>query len=142
MHIYWFIVKSEEIDSPEKNLDFPAKQRKICVKDPTPKELVAVTSVKHLSKDRKKEQILFLQMALDEDPDYINALIVMGQTQLQKGLLAEAIEYLEACSLQVASLTSHQLFISSHPTKVENIDLLIVASQLGRCCLYKTGKTQ
>ncbi|KAJ0014697.1 hypothetical protein Pint_21313 [Pistacia integerrima] len=39
----WFSVKSEEIDSPEKNLDFPAKQRKICVKDPTPKELVAVS---------------------------------------------------------------------------------------------------
>ncbi|KAJ0079028.1 hypothetical protein Patl1_24088 [Pistacia atlantica] len=33
--------KSEEIDSPEKHLDSPAKQRKISVKDLTPKELVA-----------------------------------------------------------------------------------------------------
>ncbi|KAJ0079893.1 hypothetical protein Patl1_24093 [Pistacia atlantica] len=31
--------------------------------------------------------------------------------------------------IYAVSLTSHQLFVSSHPTEVENIDLLIVASQ-------------
>ncbi|XP_031263076.1 ALBINO3-like protein 2, chloroplastic isoform X2 [Pistacia vera] len=86
--------KSEETDSLEKHLDSPAKQRLISVKDLTPKELVAL-SVKHLSKGQKERAISFLQLALDKDPDYINALIVMGQTQLQKGLLAEAVEYLE-----------------------------------------------
>ncbi|KAJ0079030.1 hypothetical protein Patl1_24086 [Pistacia atlantica] len=87
--------KSEEMDSPEKHLDSPAKQCLISVKDLTPKELVAL-SVKHLSKGQKERAISFLRLAaLDKDPDYINALIVMVQTQLQKGLLAEAVEYLE-----------------------------------------------
>ncbi|XP_031263072.1 ALBINO3-like protein 2, chloroplastic isoform X3 [Pistacia vera] len=86
--------KSEEIDSPGKHLDSPAKQRKISLKDLTHQGLVAL-SVKHLSKGSKERAISFLQLALDKDLDYISALIVMGQTQLQKGLLAEAIGYLE-----------------------------------------------
>lgn len=45
----------------------------------------------------------------------------MGQTQLQKGLLEEAVEYLE-CAIS-------KLFLAGHPTEPEAIDLLIVASQ-------------
>lgn len=39
--------------------------------------------------------ILSTRLALDKDPEYVRALIVMGQTLLQKGLPAEASEYLE-----------------------------------------------
>ncbi|XP_044483698.1 ALBINO3-like protein 2, chloroplastic isoform X2 [Mangifera indica] len=85
---------SEKIGSPETHLDSSAKQRKISVKDLTPKELLAL-SVKYLSKGQKEKAIPCLQQALVKDPDYIDALILMGQTQLQNGLLAEAIEYLE-----------------------------------------------
>ncbi|KAJ0079896.1 hypothetical protein Patl1_24097 [Pistacia atlantica] len=123
--------KSEETDSLEKHLVSPAKQRLISVKDLTPKELVAL-SVKHLSKGQKERAISFLQLALDKDPDYINALIVMGQTQLQKGLLAEAVEYLERAI--------SKLFVSSQPTEVENIDLLIVASQWAGVAYVRQGK--
>lgn len=35
------------------------------------------------------------RLVLDKDPDYIRALIVMGQTLLQDGQLAEATGYLE-----------------------------------------------
>ncbi|XP_031249837.1 ALBINO3-like protein 2, chloroplastic [Pistacia vera] len=73
--------KSEEIDSPGKHLDSPAKQRKISVKDLTPKGLVAL-SVKTLDKRTERRSNFFFA-----------------------------------------------LFISGHPTELENIDLLIVASQ-------------
>ncbi|KAJ0014471.1 hypothetical protein Pint_21342 [Pistacia integerrima] len=56
----------------------------------------------------------------------------MGQTQLQKGLLAEAIEYLERAI--------SKLFFSSHPTEVENIDLLMVASQWAGVAYIRQGK--
>ncbi|KAJ0013906.1 hypothetical protein Pint_21327 [Pistacia integerrima] len=178
--------KSEEIDSPGKHLYSPAKQRKISLKDLTPKGPVAL-SVKHLSKGQKERAISFLQLALDKDSDYINALIVMGQTQLQKGLLLKAIEYLEhaiskatispsftsgcvvvsmmrycACCVfpgrwrsstftspspyplnlpnTSVSSTSHQLFVSDHPTELENSDLLIVASQLAGVAYIKQVK--
>lgn len=35
------------------------------------------------------------RLALDKDPENVRALIIMGQTQLQDGMLAEAIEHLE-----------------------------------------------
>ncbi|KAJ0013907.1 hypothetical protein Pint_21320 [Pistacia integerrima] len=127
--------KSEEIDNPEKQLDSPAKQRKISVKYLTLEKLVAL-SVKHLSKGQKERAFSFLQLVLDEDPDYINALIVMGQTQLQKGLLAEAIEYVLLCWKE----HKRQLFISANPTEVENIDLLIVASQWAGVAYIRQGK--
>ncbi|KAJ0079894.1 hypothetical protein Patl1_24092 [Pistacia atlantica] len=138
--------KSEEIDSPGKHLDSPAKQRKISLKDLTPKGPVAL-SVKHLSKGPKERAIsffavifiscvsflpVFILLALDKDLDYISALIVMGQTQLRKGLLAEAIEYLERAI--------SKLFISGHPTELENIDLLIVASQWAGVAYIKQGQ--
>lgn len=34
-------------------------------------------------------------MALEKDPGYIRALIVMGQARLQEGLCAEATDHLE-----------------------------------------------
>ncbi|KAJ0014695.1 hypothetical protein Pint_21311 [Pistacia integerrima] len=137
---YWLLYslaleKSEEIDNPEKQLDSPAKQRKISVKYLTLEKLVAL-SVKHLSKGQKERAFSFLQLVLDEDPDYINALIVMGQTQLQKGLLAEAIEYVLLCWKE----HKRQLFISANPTEVENIDLLIVASQRAGVAYIRQGK--
>lgn len=33
--------------------------------------------------------------ALDKDPEHVTALIIIGQTLLQVGMLAEAIEHLE-----------------------------------------------
>ncbi|ESR66495.1 ALBINO3-like protein 2 [Citrus sinensis] len=112
--------KPEEIDTLETTLESPAKQLKISVENLTPKELIAL-SVKFLSKGDKERPIPLLQLALNKEPDNINALILMGQTQLQKGLLEEAVEYLE-CAIS-------KLFLAGHPTEPEAIDLLIVASQ-------------
>lgn len=41
------------------------------------------------------------RLALDKDPEYVRALIVMGQTLLQNGQLAEATEYLERAIYKV-----------------------------------------
>lgn len=35
------------------------------------------------------------RLALDKDPEYVRALVLMGQTLLQDKQLAEAAEYLE-----------------------------------------------
>ena len=35
------------------------------------------------------------RLALDKDPEHVRALIIMGQTLLQDGMLVEAIEHLE-----------------------------------------------
>ena len=41
-------------------------------------------------------QLTFLhRLALEKDPEYVKAMVVMGQTLMQKGLLEEASEYLE-----------------------------------------------
>lgn len=56
----------------------------------------------------------------------------MGQTLLQDEQLAEAAEYLERAI--------SKLFLAGHPTEVEEVDLLILASQwLGITCI-RQGK--
>ena len=40
-------------------------------------------------------------MALDKDPNYVRALVVMGQTLLQKEQLEEASDYLERAVTKV-----------------------------------------
>lgn len=40
-------------------------------------------------------------MALDKDPNYVRALVVMGQTLLQKEQLEEATDYLERAVTKV-----------------------------------------
>ncbi|KAJ4709239.1 ALBINO3-like protein 2, chloroplastic [Melia azedarach] len=92
-HVPAAATKSGESDG-ETNLDSPAKQRKISVKELAPKELLA--------------------------------------THLQKGLLAEAVEYLERAI--------SKLFHAGHPTESEDIDLLIVASQWAGVACIRQGK--
>lgn len=49
------------------------------------------------------------RLALDKDPEYVRALIVMGQTLLQNGQPAEATEYLERA---ISKVLIHIGFIS------------------------------
>ncbi|KAK9293012.1 hypothetical protein L1049_020996 [Liquidambar formosana] len=110
-----------------KSLDLQTKQHRTSVQNLTPKELVAL-SIQRLAKADSERAIPLLQLALDKDPEYIRALIVLGQTLLQKGLLAEATEYLERAV--------SKLFLVSNPTEAEDVDLLILASQwAGVACI-------
>lgn len=43
----------------------------------------------------------YYRLALDKDPEYVRALVVMGQALLQNGQEAKAIEYLESAISKV-----------------------------------------
>ncbi|WRX25195.1 hypothetical protein QQP08_017682 [Theobroma cacao] len=98
----------------------PSKQRRIAVQNLSPKELLAL-SIKHLSREEKDLAISLLKLALDKDPEHVKAMVVMGQTLMQKGLLVEASEYLEHAI--------SKLSLSGHLTEVEDVDHLILSSQ-------------
>lgn len=53
-------------------------------------------------------------MALDKDPNYVRALVVMGQTLLQKEQLEEASNYLE-CAVAKVRMTRFLNFIFVSP---------------------------
>ncbi|KAL8130650.1 hypothetical protein V2J09_019805 [Rumex salicifolius] len=114
-------IASESMDS----------DRKVPVEDLSPKELVAL-SVLSLSRGNKDEAVPFLRLALDKDPEYVRALTIMGQTLLQKGQEVEAIEYLEHAISKTSS--------AGLPTEVEDIDLLIQASQWAGVACIRQGK--
>ncbi|XP_023546234.1 ALBINO3-like protein 2, chloroplastic isoform X1 [Cucurbita pepo subsp. pepo] len=112
-------------------LETPTKWKKIYVEKLSPKELLAL-SVQLLSKGQKERAIPLLRQALNKDPEYVRALIVMGQTLLQNGQPAEAIAFLERAI--------SKLFLSGHPTEVEGEDLLILASQWAGVASIRQGK--
>lgn len=107
------------------------KQRKLPVRNRSPNELVML-SVQLFEKKHKERAIQLLRLALDKDPENVRALIIMGQTQLQDGMLAEAIEHLEHAI--------SRLFLQGYPTETEEVDLLIVASQWAGSCYVQQGK--
>ncbi|KAJ7978240.1 ALBINO3-like protein 2, chloroplastic [Quillaja saponaria] len=123
---------SEDIVTPKTmSLDSPNKWGKIPVQDLSPKELVSL-SVPFLSNKDIESAVPLLKLALDKDPEYVRALIMMGQTLLQKGLPAEATEHLERAV--------SKLFLAGHPTDVEGTDLLILASQWAGLAWIRQGK--
>ncbi|KAF9676065.1 hypothetical protein SADUNF_Sadunf09G0099700 [Salix dunnii] len=103
---------------------------KVSPENLTPHELL-VLSVKLLSSGHRARAIPLLQMALEKDPGYIWALIVMGQARLQEGLYAEAIDHLERAI--------SNLILTGHPT-VEDVDHLILASQWAGVACIRQGK--
>lgn len=112
-------------------LDTPTKWKKISVEKLSAKELLAL-SVQLLSKGQKERAIPLLRQALDKEPEYVRALIVMGQTLLQNGQPADATAYLERAI--------SKLFLSGHPMEVEGVDLLILASQWAGVASIRQGK--
>ncbi|KAL8171324.1 hypothetical protein V2J09_023128 [Rumex salicifolius] len=103
--------------------------KKIPVKDLSPKELLSVLS---LSRENGDKALFFLRLALDKDPEYVRALTVMGQTLLQKRQEEDAVEYFERA---IAKLTR-----TGMPAEVEEVDLLIQASQWAGVGYIRQGK--
>ncbi|KAJ6692752.1 OXA1 [Salix purpurea] len=104
--------------------------RKVSPENLTPHELL-VLSVKLLSSGHRARAIPLLQMALEKDPGYIRALIIMGQARLQEGLCAEATDHLERAI--------SNLILTGHPT-AEDVDHLILASQWAGVAYIRQGK--
>ncbi|CBI17666.3 hypothetical protein AAG906_013567 [Vitis piasezkii] len=107
------------------------KQHQIPIESLSPRDLIAL-SVQILSKGDKDGAIPFIRMALDKDPNYVRALVVMGQTLLQKEQVEEASDYLERAVTK--------LFLIGHPTEDE-VDLMILASQWAGAACVRQGKT-
>ncbi|KAJ4890560.1 ALBINO3-like protein 3 [Raphanus sativus] len=99
--------------------------------DLTPKELVAL-SAKYLSGGQKEKSIPLLRLALEKDPEYLQAMVILGQALYQKEQFAEAAKYLERAASKL---------IDACPTEVEEVDLLIVASQWAGVSNIRQGKT-
>ncbi|KAK1411357.1 hypothetical protein QVD17_37905 [Tagetes erecta] len=89
-------------------------------------------SIKHLSKGERDKAESLLRLALKKDPEYVRALIVMGQILMKDEKLVEAAEYLERAIAK--------LLLAGHPTEVEEIDHLILASLWSGVALAKQGK--
>lgn len=124
-------ISGETVAAPITSIISPTKKQKISVQNLSPKELLAL-SVQLLSKGQKERAVPLLRLALDKDPDYVRALLVMGQTLLQNGQPAEATEYLERAI--------SKLFFAADPADVENVDLLILSSQWAGVAYIRQGK--
>ncbi|KAJ0793646.1 putative membrane insertase YidC/ALB3/OXA1/COX18, tetratricopeptide-like helical domain superfamily [Helianthus annuus] len=74
------------------------------------------------------------RLALEKDPEYVRALIVMGQILMKEEKLVEATEYLERAIAK--------LLLVENPTEVEEIDHLILASLWSGVALAKQGKVE
>ncbi|BBH06810.1 Membrane insertion protein, OxaA/YidC with tetratricopeptide repeat domain, partial [Prunus dulcis] len=119
---------SEKPGTPEISpLASPTRWKKITLQNLSPTELLNVF-LQHPAWDSWDS--FRSKLALEKDPEYARALIVMGQTLLQKSLHAEATQY-----FSVPSPSAGQ------PTEVEDIDLLILASQWAGVAYIRQGKS-
>ncbi|XP_062084220.1 ALBINO3-like protein 2, chloroplastic [Humulus lupulus] len=97
----------------------PKKPHQISLEALSPLELLNL-STQLLSKQHIERAIPIIQLALSKDPESTRGLILMGQTLMQKGLLPEAIEYMERAV--------SKLLLAGHLTGVADISDLIRAS--------------
>ncbi|KAK9050879.1 hypothetical protein SSX86_030151 [Deinandra increscens subsp. villosa] len=121
--------KSHEIDGLESTFSVPLVKKPI--QELSVLELFNL-SIKHLSKGERDRAVPLLRLALDKDPEYVRALIVMGQIFMKDEKLVEATEYLERAIAK--------LLLVGPPTEVEEIDHLILASLWSGVSLAKQGK--
>ncbi|GMH10362.1 hypothetical protein Nepgr_012203 [Nepenthes gracilis] len=110
--------------------DIPSS-KKISVHNLSPIELLNL-SIQFLAEGNKDGAIPILRLAIDKDPEYVRALIVMGQVLLQKGLEAEATEFLERAISKI--------FLVDQRTDIEGVDNLILASQWAGAACIRQGK--
>ncbi|CAM8960145.1 unnamed protein product [Rhodiola kirilowii] len=118
-------------DVPEIKLLNQKEERTVSAHDLTPEDLLKL-SVKYLSEHKRERAIPLLRLALQKDPEYVMASIILGQALLQEGLLEDAADYLER--------TVSKLLINGDPLEPEKVDLLILASQWAGIALVKLNK--
>ncbi|PIA41486.1 hypothetical protein AQUCO_02200124v1 [Aquilegia coerulea] len=126
-------MKNEETTSgtPEIIFSGAGMERKVSAHNLSPDELVPL-SVQLLAKGNIDKAILLLRLALKKDPEYVTAKVVLGQALLGKGMLTEALECFEDAISKLLNV--------GEPTKDEEVDLLIVASQWAGSTCMRQGK--
>ncbi|GLT36454.1 hypothetical protein SLA2020_108290 [Shorea laevis] len=122
---------SEEMHTSDNlHVESSSKNCITAIEDLSPKELLKL-SVMRLGKKQHEKAISSLKLALEKDPDYVRAMVVLGNTLMQEEMLVEAREYLEHAI--------SKLVLSGHPTNLEDIDLLILSSQWAAFVCIKQG---
>ncbi|KAK2415607.1 mitochondrial inner membrane protein OXA1 [Trifolium repens] len=123
---------TKETVSPEKNpLDSPEKWHKIPTENMSSVELTTL-AVPFLNSNDKESAIPLLKLALDKDPEYLRALVLMGRVLLLKQINDEAIVYFERAI--------SKLLLAGHPTDPEEVDFLILSSQWAGIAYARQGK--
>ncbi|CAJ1822180.1 unnamed protein product [Sphenostylis stenocarpa] len=118
--------------SPEKSpLSSPEKWHRIPIEEMSPKELTTL-AVPFLSSEDKESAIPLLKLALEKDPEYVRALVLMGRILLLKHVNDEAKEYFERAI--------SKLSFAGYPTDAEELDLLILSSQWAGIACERQGK--
>ncbi|KAF6143604.1 hypothetical protein GIB67_012403 [Kingdonia uniflora] len=107
------------------------KEYEILVQNLSPDELFSL-SVQMLGEEKQDKAISFLRLALERDPKHVRALVVLGQTLMQKGMLVPAIEYFER--------SISKLCLVGYPIKDEEIGLLILASSWAGVTYIQQGR--
>ncbi|BAT83547.1 hypothetical protein VIGAN_04070900 [Vigna angularis var. angularis] len=121
----------EAFSAEKSSLNSPEKWHRIPIEEMSPKELIAL-AVPFLSSNDKESAIPLLKLALDKDPEYVRALVLMGRILLLKHANEEAIEYFE-CAIS-------KLSFAGYPTDAEELDLLILSSQWAGVACERQGK--
>ncbi|KAL6496878.1 hypothetical protein OROGR_028807 [Orobanche gracilis] len=109
------------------------KQGEVPAPSLSPAELVSY-SVKILTDGHKETAIRLLRLALEKDPGFVRALLILGQTLLQNKQFSEAAECLESAI--------SKLLEAGYPTEVEDVDLLILSSQWAGIANVHQGKME
>ncbi|KAL6585281.1 hypothetical protein OROMI_004570 [Orobanche minor] len=109
------------------------KQGEVPAPSLSPAELVSY-SVKILTDGHKETAIRLLRLALEKDPGFVRALLILGQTLLQNKQFSEAAECLENAI--------SKLLETGYPTEVEDVDLLILSSQWAGIANVHQGKME
>ncbi|XP_027351859.1 ALBINO3-like protein 2, chloroplastic isoform X2 [Abrus precatorius] len=123
---------TKETVSPEKSpLDSLENMHRIPIENMSPKELTAL-SIPFLSSNDKESAIPLLKLALDKDPEYARALVLMGRVLLLKHADNEANVYFERAI--------SKLSLAGLPTDAEDVDLLILSSQWAGVACERQGK--
>ncbi|GAV80014.1 60KD_IMP domain-containing protein/TPR_2 domain-containing protein/TPR_16 domain-containing protein, partial [Cephalotus follicularis] len=113
--------------------DIPEDWQKISVENLSPDILVRVGTL--LSNGHKEGAISLLRLALDKDPDYVGALMVLGKTLFHEGQLAEATGYFERAI--------SKLLLAGHPTEVGDVyNLIRTSGWAGLACIQQGKKAE
>ncbi|XP_076935040.1 ALBINO3-like protein 2, chloroplastic [Bidens hawaiensis] len=121
--------KSPEMDGLESIFTVPLVKKRI-------QELSVLEiynlSILHLSKGEKDRAVPLLRLILEKDPEHVSALITMGQILMNDQKVVEATEYLDRAMTKLLRF--------GHPTELEDINNLIVASNSFGRALGRQGK--
>ncbi|KAL9257615.1 ALBINO3-like protein [Drosera capensis] len=118
-----------EMALSEPRLSSPPNSKPIIIENLSPARLVNLSLVS-LSQENQDTALYLLRLALDKDREYVKAMILMGQTMLQKGWESDAIKVLEHAISKL---------LSRPQTSSEALDYLILASTWAGCARARQG---